>query len=244
MSSTTGNVTLIFADGACSGNPGPGGWGAVIAHLSGEVVEMGGREVPSTNNRMELAAVIYSLESVRREDLTEVCTDSVYVIRGITEWIWGWRKKGWLTAEGKEVANTDLWQKLFSVVAQRKIKWRYVRGHSGIPGNERVDAIAVAFSKGQRIPLYRGSLLKYDVPIHDLPANTDLPEGKPKESLVKKKAYSYLSLIAGTPLRHSTWPECEGRVKGRPGAKFKKAMSAADEIEILRSWGYRPEDIK
>jgi ribonuclease HI len=206
------------------------------------VRELGGGESPTTNNRMELMGTIGGLESIR--DTAEpviIYTDSTYVIRGITQWVWGWRQRGWRTAEGGAVANQELWEELVRLTAARRTKggidWRYVRGHSGIPGNERVDAIAVAFSKGQQVQLYHGSVLKYDVAIHDLPESGELPEMRPKQA--KQAAFSYLSLVDGVPMRHKTWPECERRVKGRAGARFKKALSEADEQAILSSWGVR-----
>ncbi|MGZ3697379.1 MAG: ribonuclease H family protein, partial [Bdellovibrionota bacterium] len=188
---------LIFADGASSGNPGPGGWGAVVVHPTGEVVELGGGDAPTTNNKMELMAVIRGLAEVERDaGPVEVYTDSTYVIRGITQWIWGWRKRGWKTAEGGDVLNVELWKTLSALVAKRgkenPIDWKYVRGHTGVPGNERVDEIATGYSKGPRPRLYRGPLLGYSVAIHDIPENTELPEMRPREA-AKPSAYSYLS---------------------------------------------------
>jgi ribonuclease HI len=231
---------IIFTDGACSGNPGPGGWGAVLAFTDGKIYEMGGADRETTNNRMELMATIRSLEYIEQytdsTDPISLYTDSVYVIRGITEWIWGWRKRGWKNAEGNDVANRELWERLAKAVAGKKIEWGYVRGHVGIPGNERVDEIAVAYTKGERPKLYSGKLLSYDVAIHDIPDDTSLP--KPRKDATKKtKAFSYLSLVNGVVSRHTTWPECERAVKGRSGAKFKKALSADDEKKILASWG-------
>lgn len=243
---------LIFADGASSGNPGPGGWGAILATLDGHVKELGGRQVPATNNQMELLGVIQALEAVR--DLpgeVGVYTDSTYVIRGITQWIWAWRRKEWKTAEGKDVANAELWKVLFRLVSARrdlgKISWHYVRGHQGVPGNERVDEIAVRFSRGERVALYNGPLLKYEVAIHDLPEDTSLPEPRPRQGeggvARKSKPVSYLSLVGNTPMRHQTWARCEARVKGRSGAKFKKAENVSQESDILKSWGYRLDDV-
>jgi len=248
MSSDFKNTTLIFCDGACSGNPGPGGWGAIVATPDGHVRELAGSEKTTTNNRMELLGSIESLRLVKDVlGKVIVCTDSVYVIRGITQWIFGWRKKGWKTAEGKDVANKELWEDLSKVVGARgktnSIEWKFVRGHVGIPGNERCDEIAVAFSKGEFIKLYDGPLLKYDVAIYDIPEDTSLPEMKDR-SEPKPKAYSYLSLLGGVPMRHGAWEECERRVKGQSGAKFKKAMSQADEAEILKSWGISPQKLK
>jgi ribonuclease HI len=192
---------------------------------------------------MELMGVIRALEFLKSTSgEVDICTDSTYVIRGITQWVWGWRKRDWKTAEGGEVANAELWKRLFALVAGRKelgkIEWKYVRGHSGVPGNERVDEIAVSFTKGQRLQLYSGPLLKYDIAVYDVPDDTELPPERPRNE-PKPKAYSYLSLIGSTAERHSDWADCERRVKGRSGAKFKKAMSPEDEARILADWGVK-----
>jgi ribonuclease HI len=239
---------IVFCDGACSGNPGPGGWGSIIATPDGLVRELGGGHPSTTNNQMELTAATEALVALSdRSGNIVVYTDSVYVIRGITQWIWGWMRNGWRTAEGKDVLNKDHWQALAAQVANRKplgtLTWKYVRGHTGVPGNERCDEIAVAFSKNQTPRLFSGRLLEYSFPIYDLPTDEPLPERSgPKTS--KAQAFSYLSLIGSIPMRHTTWAECERRVKGQPGAKFKKATSAEDEIAILKSWGVKPESIK
>lgn len=241
---------LIFVDGACSGNPGPGGWGAVIVTPQGQVTELGAGRNPTTNNQMELTAALRAIDHVRDVpgDI-DLHTDSVYVIKGITQWIWGWRKNGWKTSEGGEVSNQDLWKQLSGAVGERKkrhpdskLEWKWVRGHSGVPGNERVDEIGVAFTQGRHPRLYNGPLLGYGVAIHDIPENTDLPELKPR--VAKPAAHSYLSLVGGTLKRHSSWAECERRVKGQSGAKFKKTTSPEDEATVLRTWGYRPQDLK
>lgn len=239
---------IVFADGASSGNPGPGGWGSIIATPDGQITELGGGDPHTTNNQMELMATIRALDRLRNiPGKIAIHTDSVYVIRGITQWVWGWRQRDWKTAEGTEVANQVLWKQLMALVAQRgkenPIDWRFVRGHVGTPGNERVDAIAVAFSKGRPARLYSGPLLGYEVAIHDIPENTELPAPRPKTE-PKPAAYSYLSLLGQTPMRHSTWGECERRVKGQSGAKFKKAVSAEAEKEILASWGFSVRDLK
>jgi ribonuclease HI len=248
LSSPLDDKILIYCDGACSGNPGPGGWGAIVATPDGQVRELGGSSPRTTNNQMELTAAAEALISVEKfESEVILYTDSVYVIRGITQWIWGWMKKGWKTAEGKEVINQEIWQRLGSIAGKRKkpfqINWRHVRGHAGHPGNERCDEIAVAYSKGATPRLYRGSASEYGHSIFALPPDNPLPDMRNKAG-EKKSAFSYLSLLGGTPMRHSNWPECERRVNGQPGAKFKKAMSADDEVEILRSWGVDPGRLK
>jgi ribonuclease HI len=231
---------VIFTDGACSGNPGPGGWGAVIAWPEGKIKEIGGGQPATTNNQMELLAGIEALREVAAySGPIDFYTDSTYVIRGITQWIWGWKKRGWKNAEGQDVLNRDYWMELGRLVASRgsvgKINWKYSRGHVGTPGNERCDEIAVSFSKRRWIDLYEGSLLQYPIAIYDFPENSELPEMRPKE--VKKAAYSYLSVLGGVVVRHRDWASCERRVKGQSGAKFKKALSADDEGQILKAWG-------
>jgi ribonuclease HI len=193
---------------------------------------------------MELIAVCSALKELASDKRSVgIYTDSSYVIRGITEWIWGWRKRGWTTSTGDDVSNRDLWEWLSELVAARssKVSWHYVRGHAGIPGNERVDEIAVAFTKNQHVDLYEGPLIRYQVAIFDIPDDTSLPEMK--ERKVKVAAYSYLSLVDGRLRRHSTWADCERLVKGRSGAKFKKAASEKEEVEILAAWGYAQKDL-
>lgn len=131
----------IFTDGACKGNPGPGGWGAVL--VAGEhEKELFGGELGTTNNRMELLAVIEALKALSRPCEVIVHTDSQYVQKGISEWIHGWKARGWKTAARAPVKNVDLWQQLDAAQARHKIEWRWVRGHSGHVGNERADALA------------------------------------------------------------------------------------------------------
>ena len=131
----------IYTDGACRGNPGPGGWAAFLS-VDGREKEIAGAEALTTNNRMELTAVIRALESLRRPVSARVFTDSQYVRRGITEWLTAWKARGWLTADRKPVKNQDLWQRLEEVAAAHRIEWRWVPGHAGVPGNERVDRLA------------------------------------------------------------------------------------------------------
>ena len=127
----------------------------------------------------------------------------------------------------------------------RTISWHYVRGHVGTPGNERCDEIADAFATAQPIDLYNGPLSEYTVAVHDLPDDTDVPARSAAAGGSRSKSvpYSYLSVVDGKPMRHPTWAECEQRVKGRSGALFKKATSAADQEAILRAWRFRPEDV-
>ena len=131
----------IYTDGACRGNPGPGGWGALLRSGKHEK-EMCGGELHTTNNRMEMTAVIESLRALKRPSKVILTTDSQYVRKGITEWIEGWKKKNWVTAARKPVKNADLWQEMDSLAAGHTIDWRWVKGHSGHAENERVDELA------------------------------------------------------------------------------------------------------
>jgi ribonuclease HI len=137
------DVVEIFSDGACKGNPGPGGWGAVLRY-QGREKELFGGEPETTNNRMELMAVIEALRALRRPCRVRITTDSQYVMRGITEWIGSWKRNGWLTSAKKPVKNQDLWRELDAALAVHEVQWRWVRGHTGHPENERADALANA----------------------------------------------------------------------------------------------------
>ena len=131
----------LFTDGACSGNPGPGGWGALLRY-QGHEKELSGGEADTTNNRMELLAVIHGLEALKRPVRVRICTDSQYVMRGITEWLASWKRRGWKTADRQPVKNVDLWQRLEAALTPHQVEWEWVRGHSGHPENERVDQLA------------------------------------------------------------------------------------------------------
>ena len=131
----------IYTDGACKGNPGPGGWGAWMKAGQHEK-ELWGGERLTTNNRMEMTAVIESLATLKRRCSVAIYTDSEYVKNGITTWIHGWKKRGWRTADGKPVKNVELWQRMDELVAQHDVQWHWVKGHAGDPGNERADALA------------------------------------------------------------------------------------------------------
>ena len=132
---------VIYTDGACSGNPGPGGWGAIL--LSGaNRKEIAGGELATTNNRMELTAAIQALEALKKPCRVELHTDSLYVMKGISEWIHGWKRRGWKTADNKAVKNDDLWRRLDEARARHDVHWRWVKGHAGHELNERADELA------------------------------------------------------------------------------------------------------
>ena len=134
-------TVIIYTDGACSGNPGPGGWGSVLMY-KGHRRELSGGETDTTNNRMEMMAVIKALETLKRPCNITLHTDSTYVMKGMTEWLEGWKKRNWRTAGKKPVKNVDLWQRLETAIDAHQVKWVWVKGHSGVPENERADELA------------------------------------------------------------------------------------------------------
>jgi ribonuclease HI len=138
---TNKDTVVIYTDGACSGNPGPGGWGSVLMY-NGHRRELSGGDAETTNNRMEMMAVIQALETLKRPCRVEIFTDSVYVMKGITEWIEQWKKRQWKTAAKKPVKNVELWQRLEQAINRHDVAWTWVKGHSGVPENERADELA------------------------------------------------------------------------------------------------------
>jgi ribonuclease HI len=136
-------AVVVHTDGACSGNPGPGGWGALLA-WGGHLRELNGGEAETTNNRMEMTAAIMALEALTRPCRVEIHTDSSYLKSGVTGWIHGWKRNGWRTADKKPVKNVDLWQRLDRAIARHEVSWHWVKGHAGHPENERADELARA----------------------------------------------------------------------------------------------------
>lgn len=139
---------FAWTDGACSGNPGPGGWGVLMRAMDGDSVvkerELAGGEAQTTNNRMELLAAIHALEALQRPSTITITTDSAYVKNGVTQWIHGWKRNGWLTADRKPVKNAELWQRLDEAGRRHKVTWAWIKGHAGHPENERADELARA----------------------------------------------------------------------------------------------------
>lgn len=240
------DTIVVFTDGSSRGNPGPGGWGAVVVDPSGKVTELGGREDKTTNNRMELSAALGALSFIESRKITgniEMHTDSAYLLQGVTGWMYGWEKNGWKTKTGEPVLNQDIWKEIGAIVfrlkQKREIEWVKVSGHTGHRGNERADLIATsAADKAQQI-LYVGPIAEYEKLV-----GGSLFEGT-DDTLVAKKnekkgksgaAYSYVSMIAGDIQTHKTWAECEARVKGKRGAKFRKALSKEEEDALRRQW--------
>lgn len=227
-------LNLIFSDGAASGNPGPSGW-AFLACLRdlGQVIELGSHVPRATNNQMEMRAAVEALRLCNKSKLkseVQIYTDSKYLIEGITKWIHGWKRRDWVKADGQPVANKELWIELEEQLNSLSVKvhWNYVPGHAGVPGNERVDEIAVAFSKNQDPDLYDGS-------ISDYPCMRYFEvEGEVKVDRYDKP--KYLALIKGNFHLFDTWPECQQAVKGQSGVKFKKVQTKQEEQTLREKW--------
>lgn len=229
-------MITIFTDGSSRGNPGPGGWGAII-RTNDQIIELGGAEKNTTNNRMEISAAMNALVLVSKNGFKGdilIQTDSKYLINGITKWVFGWQKNGWKTVAKKDVGNRDLWETLCLATAGLKIDWKYVKGHAGHPGNERCDEIATAFADNSAPDLYNGPLNKYVIDLDAEPVSSPVSDSRKKSS--SAKAYSYLSLVQGILEKHKTWSECEARVKGVKGARYKKSFSPDDEKKIIKDW--------
>jgi ribonuclease HI len=231
-------MITIFTDGSSKGNPGPGGWAAILiknaksqVKSDGIVTEFGGSERNTTNNRMELTAAIRALLNTPENTDITLYADSSYLINGVTKWLKEWKRNGWKTKTKEDVLNDDLWRELDALISERTIDWNYVSGHAGVAGNERCDEIAVAFADGQPIQLFKGPFNKYRVP--DI---LKIKKSKLKartKSRKKTAVYSYISSVGGVIEVHHSWTECEKRVKGAKGARFKKALDVEDERKII-----------
>ena len=227
----------IFTDGASKGNPGRGGYGVVISSAE-TVTELGGFKELTTNNEMELQAVVEALKATQGHTGTvAIYTDSKYVVEGANGWIFGWMKNGWKTKTGSDVLNKALWQELVPLLKHVQIDWHKVPGHVGIIGNERADTIASDFAANGTFNLYSGAKADYGFDISD----TSYDEAKAADrSAARKrsaqKAYSYVSLLDGKIQTHQTWVECEARVKGKSGTRFKKSLDAGNEKEIIKDF--------
>jgi ribonuclease HI len=223
----------IFTDGAAKGNPGPGGYGAVLS-VGDKVLEIGERKERTTNNEMELKAVVEALKQVPKKVVSvEIYTDSKYVVEGATAWTFGWSKNGWKTKNGNDVLHKALWQELVDLLQRIDVTWYKVPGHVGIIGNERADTIASNFGDDKLVRLYKGSKSDYEFNLDDVTYDEEKASQRSEaRKRQAQKAYSYVSLVNGEVVIHNTWTECEARVKGQK-ARFKKALSAEEEKEII-----------
>lgn len=214
-------------------------------------MELGGAEPHTTNNAMEMRGVLEFLRFVADQPgVLELYVDSSYVIQGITQWVHQWEKRGWKTVQGTPVLNEALWRALKAEVEKRAkrglgpIQWRQIKGHAGLAGNERADTIAVAFSLGKKPALYQGPEAGYA--FKRAQATALLPGARPSQGKKKSdsasrahskaKALFYVSFVEGELKRHDTWAECESRVKGVSGARFKKVTKPEEEAQIVAEW--------
>lgn len=210
----------------------------MITFPDGRVIEIGGHKAHTTNNQMELAAAIEALKvCVAFGQPITLYSDSTYVLRGMTDWISSWKRRGWKTAQGGDVLNRELWEELDRVAKSAKmpIEWRYVPGHQSVAGNERADEIAVSRSQSEPAKLYAGPIEGYPVKLFPLPS------GERVCAKTSRGTPYYLSLLGGVLQRHKTWPECEKRVKGKRGAKYRKVVGQQEEREVLKGWGVSEE---
>jgi ribonuclease HI len=236
---------LIFADGSSLGNPGPSGWGAIVVVNNRIVRELGGGKKHSTNNEMELTAVLQSLMDLEHEPGdVHIYTDSAYVVNGATKWIFGWMKRGWVTTAKTPVENQLFWKKIIGHLKKReehgKVRWHHVPGHSGVAGNERADAIATAFAAGETPELFDGVLSKYAVDVLNIDIDPNIHEARVREKKRSRmKAYSYVSKVGEEVMVHASWGECELRVRGTRGALFKKVSTPDEERKLVREWSRR-----
>lgn len=217
---------VIYTDGACLGNPGPGGWGVRIVYAEGTVCELGGMAPATTNNRMELQAVIAALQHVATQPRLVVHTDSRYVIDGYTKWLPAWRRRGWVTATQTPVKNRDLWSTLASL-GHTGVRWQHVYGHRGHPQNERVDTIARAYAAGQAPALFCGQEGAVDDPVVLSVARTVATPAR-EQTAGRLGGVRYVSLVRGTLAVDADWPTCAARVQGVPGARYRKVRTLAE----------------
>ena len=231
-------TVTIYTDGASRGNPGPGGWAAIV--MSGETVtELAGGTDPATNNQMELQAVIEGLSYVYKHmpnAAIELHADSRYVLNGLEKWIDGWQKNGWMTLAKKPVLNREQWEEL-SVLRDHfgaQLHLTKVDGHSGHVYNDRCDELAVAAALNKKPFLFKGATHEYEKYLIEHPPKSE------KKSLSKSKstapAYSYVSCVNGVVHADSDWATCEKRVKGKKGAKYKKVFSKNEETALIQDY--------
>ncbi len=234
----------VFTDGASRGNPGPGGWGAIVISAEGKVWELGGREDHTTNNRMELAAARAALafvEERKLEGAIAIHTDSAYLLQGVTGWMYGWEKNGWKTKTGEDVLNQDIWREIgalvFRMKMKREIEWVKVSGHAGHNGNERADLIATSMADEKPYLFFIGNISDYETLLGGsvFDGSSEEKQKKKKRAKSTSPAYAYVSLVGGRVETHKTWAECEKRVKGK-NAKFKKVYSPEEEAALIKEW--------
>lgn len=231
---------MIHTDGASRGNPGKGGWAAILM-TEKEVVELAGRKDMATNNQMELEGAIQALATAVKKfkgDSVVLHSDSAYVLGGLNSWLDGWVRNNWVTVTKKPVENKLQWQKLLALRDElgRDLQLVKVAGHSGHDYNDRCDELAVAYALDKKIPLFKGSYTAYIGYLAENPPVSIQKKAKSSSSSSSKKAYSYVSLVDGKVYRDTSWSACEARVKGKRGAKYKKVFSKEEETELMQDY--------
>lgn len=237
-------LPVAYTDGACLGNPGPGGWGARILYPDGSVAEYGGAaSARTTNNQMELQAAIEALNIMRRFQSVTVVTDSRYVIDGVTQWIHGWRRRHWLTASNTPVKNRQLWMRL-DELNHSGVRWQHVRGHSGDPNNERVDDIARGFAQGTCPILFKGQVGSASDPVQAyLQAGSMLDPPQVHRQKTPSRVFDkprYVSIVHGRVTLDDEWALCSARVRGVSGALYKKVRNAEELAVFCAKHGVKP----
>jgi ribonuclease HI len=237
------NTLIIYTDGASRGNPGKGGWAAVI--LAGEYgMEIAGNVDHATNNQMELAgveAVLSDSGALAWQGPVIIHSDSMYVINGLTKWAKGWERNGWITSAKTPVENKAQWQNLLALMKEygNRLSIEKVKGHAGDLYNERCDELAVEAALGKKLRLFSGTIADYKVFLEENGYNeSDMKTKKvsPSKSKSDKPAYSYVSIVNGVAHADKTWAACEKRVKGAKGAKYKKVFSKSEETDLIQDY--------
>jgi len=230
------NNAVIFSDGSSRGNPGPGGWGAIVS-AGGKVKELGGGADPTTNNKMELTGALKGLEFLKDTQSgvlnVTLYTDSSYLVNGMMKWVRGWQANGWVSSLKKPVENRELWEALVAAADGLEITYTRIDGHRGIPGNERCDEIATGFADGAAPVLYDASASAYTVDLTKVVAPAGTVPKKKSSSKLGQKAFKYVSLVNGVFKEYDNWGSCEAEVKGKRGAKFQKVFSQ-NELDALK----------
>jgi ribonuclease HI len=231
---------IIYTDGASRGNPGPGGWGAVIL-VDEYAMELAGAAKKATNNQMELQAVIAVLsDSGSRAHKGDVIvySDSAYVVNGASSWVYGWEKKGWITSTKTLVENKAMWQDLLVLLKEYgdRLTIGKVKGHAGDLYNERCDELAVNAALGKKETHFKGSQKNYDAFLKEIGTTTKNAAPKKNKTTTTGPAYSYVSTVGGKVYTDKTWAACEARVKGKKGAKYKKVFSKAEETSLVQDY--------
>jgi len=222
---------IAYTDGACLGNPGPGGWGVRILYPDGEVRELCGMAAATTNNRMELQAAIAALQLLHSHPQVALFTDSRYVIDGLTKWLPAWRRRGWLTTTHTPVKNRDLWMAL-ERLSHPGVRWQHVRGHSGDPNNERVDTIARACATRTCPVLFHGQAGTPPDPVLASPVIA-LPTSD-------TSPVRYISIVHGSVAIDPDWATCAARVRGVSGAQYRKIRTPEELAVFCAAHGVEP----